>query len=340
MTDINPRAKRPRTSDSVAIENRTRDAKLWFEDGNIILTTKLTLFRVHRGVLLTNSSVFADMLSIPQPERDEDSFLGLPVVEMFDDDKDVTHFLHVLYDRGYYRGGSATTFEKISSLLRMSTKYRFTELRNEIISHLAIAYPATLEKYKTDTDPETQQSLFPLFAGQHFAVVTLARETDAIILLPAALWRSSCEEIGEILGGIVGPGGWWHRLSPDDILVCMRTKHYSMATHVLQDNHRIVGMFKHCENANSKTSANCIILACNGIIESSKCTVPSGGNQFGLYDTLVDWDPFLGLRPQFCNSCTKFVESFLHRKREKRWKLLPMLLELGEWEDIIQQACE
>ncbi|TDL22640.1 hypothetical protein BD410DRAFT_707994, partial [Rickenella mellea] len=137
--------------------------KLWFEDGNIILTTKLSVFRVHRGVLLTNSyvfldklltssSVFVDMLSIPQPENDEDSFLGLPVVEMFDDDKDVIHFLHVLHDREYYRGGLETTFEKISSLLRMSTKYQFAGLRREVISHLAMAYPATLEKYKTATE--------------------------------------------------------------------------------------------------------------------------------------------------------------------------------------------
>ncbi len=101
MTDNDSRAKRPRTYDSfVCIENRTRHAKLWFEDGNIILTTKLSVFRVHRSLLLTNSSVFADMLSIPQPENDEDYLLGLPVVEIFDEDKDVTHFLHALCDRG------------------------------------------------------------------------------------------------------------------------------------------------------------------------------------------------------------------------------------------------
>ncbi len=38
---------------------------LWFPDGNIILATDMYLFKVHRGILSLQSSVFRDMLELP-----------------------------------------------------------------------------------------------------------------------------------------------------------------------------------------------------------------------------------------------------------------------------------
>ncbi|TDL22642.1 hypothetical protein BD410DRAFT_704575, partial [Rickenella mellea] len=195
-------------------------ANLWFEDGNIILATSFSVFRVHRGVLSINSPVFADTFSLPQPDTIENTFEGASVVDMCDDDE-LAHLLHVIYDRRYYRGGSETSFDKISALLRMSTKYQVDDLRNEIISHLALAYPSTLEKYMEAVDPKTQLSLFPSFTGQHFAVAGLARETNANILLPAALWRSSCESMDDILNGIQDLSGSLHRLPETDMRLCV-----------------------------------------------------------------------------------------------------------------------
>jgi hypothetical protein len=44
---------------------------LWFDDGSIILQVETTQFRVHRTVLSTNSGIFRDMLSVPQPVGEE-----------------------------------------------------------------------------------------------------------------------------------------------------------------------------------------------------------------------------------------------------------------------------
>ncbi|TDL16713.1 hypothetical protein BD410DRAFT_698083, partial [Rickenella mellea] len=177
---------------------------LWFNDGNIILTTDTSVFRVHRGILGMHSSVFDDTFTLPQLCSDEVNpmFDGFPVVEICDADSDFTHLLHFFYDRRYYQRGTETTFDIISGLLRMSTKYQLDGLRAEIISHLALAYPSTLEKYLEAVDPNTHLPLFPPFQGQHFAIVALARETGASALLPAALWRSSCVPPDEIVNGI------------------------------------------------------------------------------------------------------------------------------------------
>lgn len=74
-----------------------RSETLWFEDGNLILEADATRFRVYRGVLVKHSSVFHDMLSIPQPS-DQDLFEGQPVVRLHDSSEDVTYFLSALYD--------------------------------------------------------------------------------------------------------------------------------------------------------------------------------------------------------------------------------------------------
>ena len=70
--------------------------ELWFEDGNIILETSDTRFRVYRGVLVKNSSVFRDILSIPQSPTEE-LFDGLPVVRVHDSSEDMTSLLCALY---------------------------------------------------------------------------------------------------------------------------------------------------------------------------------------------------------------------------------------------------
>lgn len=124
----------------------------------------------------------------------------------------------------YYQVGTETTFEKISGLLRLSTKYQMDDLRDEIISHLSLAYPTTYQKYSAAVDTKAQLALFPPFHGQHFAIVALARETDASILLPAALWRSMCMTSRNILHGAVDSSGKRHRLRQSDVLQCLVKK--------------------------------------------------------------------------------------------------------------------
>jgi hypothetical protein len=75
----------------------TRHPDLWFDDGSIVLSVQMTLFRVHRTTLSKHSTVFADMFSIPQP-LDQVTIEGCPVVNLPDSAADFAYLLKALYD--------------------------------------------------------------------------------------------------------------------------------------------------------------------------------------------------------------------------------------------------
>ncbi|KDQ17944.1 hypothetical protein BOTBODRAFT_544723 [Botryobasidium botryosum FD-172 SS1] len=54
------------TSNLVAKEAR-RDSRFYFADGNVVILVDDNLFKVHRGVLMQDSSIFTTILSLPPP---------------------------------------------------------------------------------------------------------------------------------------------------------------------------------------------------------------------------------------------------------------------------------
>lgn len=87
---------------AIPIASPTRSHSVWFEDGNIIIQAEGTIFKVYRGVLAAHSSVFKDMLSIPQPSSGRLSAMeGCAVVHVSDTAADITIVLEALYLRGY-----------------------------------------------------------------------------------------------------------------------------------------------------------------------------------------------------------------------------------------------
>ncbi|TDL16697.1 hypothetical protein BD410DRAFT_795097 [Rickenella mellea] len=321
-------------SDSVyiPITDRKRHPRLWFDDGNIILATNLSLFRVHRGLLSMNSPVFADMLSMPQPGRLEDTVEDLPVVEINDDDTDFTHLLCFFYDHRYYQGGTMTTFEKISGLLRTSTKYQMDDLRNEVISHLALAYPSTCEGYLKAVDPNAAVPLFPPFLGQHFAVVALARETGASVLLPAALWRSMCMTSKEILDGVVDSNGTRYMLSPADIRRCILKKSQVYKRLVRMEN-MFTAMLKPqtCVNRRNlkggKAIPACMEIAVSEVIIHFSNAAEETRDDHDMFQM----GAFEAWRPLLCDGCRNGADSLLAGWRTDWWSSFPSAFELPEW---------
>jgi BTB/POZ domain len=90
-------AKRKRTGSVSATNTAVQSKAVWIDDGNVILEAELTRFRVHRSMLSSQSTVFADMFSFPQPEN-EPTLEGCPIVHLSDPAKDVEYFLKALYD--------------------------------------------------------------------------------------------------------------------------------------------------------------------------------------------------------------------------------------------------
>lgn len=76
----------------------TRSKTLWFEDCGLIIRAGNTLFRVSRDALATQSSIFADMLTLPSPQDPAELMDGCPIVRLPDPVKDVEYFLKALFD--------------------------------------------------------------------------------------------------------------------------------------------------------------------------------------------------------------------------------------------------
>jgi hypothetical protein len=78
-----------------------RSSELWYADGTVILDNGSVQFRVYRGILAANSSVFNDMFSIPQPSGGDDLIEGCEVVQLHDSAVDLGHFLRAIHETGY-----------------------------------------------------------------------------------------------------------------------------------------------------------------------------------------------------------------------------------------------
>jgi hypothetical protein len=75
-----------------------RCEELWFEDGNIVLRAEHTIFRLYKGFLASHSSIFHDMLALPQPaDGSAETYENCEVVYMNDSAYEMTEFLKALY---------------------------------------------------------------------------------------------------------------------------------------------------------------------------------------------------------------------------------------------------
>ncbi|KAI0742404.1 hypothetical protein C8Q80DRAFT_905340 [Daedaleopsis nitida] len=76
-------------------QNSKRDDDFWFEDGNVVLVARDVGFRIYRGLLPTQSSVFADMFASSSPSNTE-LYDGCPIIHPSDPADDFRDFLRVL----------------------------------------------------------------------------------------------------------------------------------------------------------------------------------------------------------------------------------------------------
>ena len=76
--------------------SQDRHPQLWFHDGTVILATPETLFKVYKGILSSNSSVFRDLFSLPVANANaptSDTLDGVDVIQMPDHHEDLATFL-------------------------------------------------------------------------------------------------------------------------------------------------------------------------------------------------------------------------------------------------------
>jgi hypothetical protein len=80
-----------------------RSQDVWYDDGNVVIQTENIVFKVFRGILASNSPVFSDMFSVPQPPDSvsgPDEYDSCPLIQIYDTPEDTKHFLKAIHDAG------------------------------------------------------------------------------------------------------------------------------------------------------------------------------------------------------------------------------------------------
>ncbi|KAJ7205887.1 hypothetical protein C8J57DRAFT_1541516 [Mycena rebaudengoi] len=154
-------------------------AVLWFSDGDIVIQAATVAFGVYAKELAEYSSVFADMLSLPQPadglSNKNDMVEGIPAVRLFDSDEDVELFLRAISNNKFFPAPpSPTDLSLILEILRLGNKYDIHALLKRAIAHLEADYPPSLPEFLT-VPPQG-----------------LINHTDGPLLLPTIHYVISC----------------------------------------------------------------------------------------------------------------------------------------------------
>ncbi|KAF8590839.1 hypothetical protein K439DRAFT_1167305 [Ramaria rubella] len=158
----------------------TRSDAFYFEDGNLVVIVEEVAFRLHRGLLARHSPVFRDMSALPNSSTGlgDGFFDGCPVVRLQDRVTDVVELLRCLYDHFDMDGSDS---EKITSVLRLSTKYLMDNLRALALNSLAKRYPTTLTEWDRGDHGFSRDDCAD--------IIKVAYELDAHVLLPAAYYQ-------------------------------------------------------------------------------------------------------------------------------------------------------
>ncbi|KAJ6500867.1 hypothetical protein C8R45DRAFT_863706 [Mycena sanguinolenta] len=167
---------------------QTRVEELWFSDGSLVVQAGQSLFRVYCAILATRSSVFKDMFTFAQPSGAE-TIDGCPVVRLSDSAEDVTCFFRAIFDSSFFEPyPSKVSFDSVLSIARLSHKYSVDYLLRRALVHLSYEFPTTPSLFTEGS--QLRSTMYDQgTTAAYVAVVQLARQVNALWILPAAFYQ-------------------------------------------------------------------------------------------------------------------------------------------------------
>ncbi|KAF7984434.1 hypothetical protein HWV62_14506 [Athelia sp. TMB] len=300
---------------------------IWFEDGNVVLQAERTQFRVYRGMLARNSSVFRDMFSIPQPAPSEESADGCAVVCLPDAAQDVEIVLRALTEPGYLTARGSMPIERVAALLRLGQKYDFEALRTEALHRIYYEIPTTLEDFASrkrcsQIDTEVGYTFWP-------NLLKLAREHNLQSVLPLALYRCS--------GGInldsedpSDPFGKLRSLiSVEDQILLLSCFTRLMRLHKLLTRNWLQSVpnpFPACENARSCNDAHDFHLRDAVCLKLGLVALDDGDTYVSYLSILMSY--------RICQPCKEAIKAMHNAVRRDFWAQLPKIFGLPAWDEL------
>ncbi|TFK81982.1 hypothetical protein K466DRAFT_666796 [Polyporus arcularius HHB13444] len=216
--DSQPR-KRARTAsrDEDQCCDPREDEEFWLHDGTVVLLAGQTKFRVYLGVLTEHSSVFVEMMSLPQPVDFQGVQYSCPVIRLHDNPDDLRRVFRLLMPRKTSNLGcdSAPTFETVSAYIRIAHKYQMDALLSQWLEYLKKHFTHRFDDWISNKN-RVPDGFEPIHA---VGVVNLARLTGCNSILPTAL--AVCTTLGRnIITGFTRADGTREQLSMADLARC------------------------------------------------------------------------------------------------------------------------
>ncbi|PIL26498.1 hypothetical protein GSI_12256 [Ganoderma sinense ZZ0214-1] len=209
------------SSSSFLSSNLRRHPEIWYDDGNLVLVAGQTAFRIYRGLIAGQSTIFSDLFSSSSSSPDE-TFEGCPVIHLSDSPQDLVHFLRVLLpqSRTHYRTtreDHMRTFDELSAVVRLAHKYNVSQVLEQTLASLHDYGFVTSFAAYSRLPPNAALALDP---WHNIGIVNLARLADTPSLLPLAFYR--CAYLGsDVLNGCAREDGTIEHLSEADLRRCI-----------------------------------------------------------------------------------------------------------------------
>ncbi|CAK5268366.1 unnamed protein product, partial [Mycena citricolor] len=299
---------------------------LWFDDGTLILETEGTQFKVFRGILAANSTVFSDMLLVGRPSDNDEIEDGCPVVHVHDSALDLMHFLKALHHISYYDPQETKDFLLIAAILRLSTKYNVEFLRRRALAHISSLYPTKLSDWDQRKD-----NAMEVFNARPFAVFLLAKETGHQALLPACMYLcADSVDINDILDGLESIDGTHIELDWPDKRACIRGRQNLLLALRSEVFAFLTGSLAVITGCTAQARCDASKLRWLQSLEASL-----GNGCPGIFSIKFPWPSF---RKAVCETC--YAASYAHsnQKREEIWNNLPGYFDLPPWAELCKSS--
>ncbi|TFK88132.1 hypothetical protein K466DRAFT_521388 [Polyporus arcularius HHB13444] len=308
--------------DALAELGTRRDEEFWFDDGTIVLVARDVEFRVYSGILASESPVFKDLFSQPNPTRLV-SIHGLPdipcpVVTLTDHPDDLRHILRIVYMThagGRLYDAKSPSFDAISASIRLGHKYQMMELYDESVAYLKDHFTDDFDTWANQPD------WFPpgWKHAEAIGVVNLARLIGEPCLLPTALL--ACIELeDELVDGYTRSDGSQESLTLEDLKLCIAAK-----TRLREA--AVVALFRTLEPVVSAACKNA---------EKGGCRVALRTAIYNLHATVNVWiggcifQPYLDCvkdgKVNVCSRCSALLDARCIYERLHIWNRLPELV--------------
>ncbi|GBE89172.1 hypothetical protein SCP_1501800 [Sparassis crispa] len=313
------------------------DEEFWFTDGNVILVSGETSFRVHQGVVSRHSEVFRDLFSVPQPENEEKRF-GCPVICLSDSPIDLRYLLRVLYDgRKYYlkRREEQLELAEVAALVGLAQKYQIEDLREDGILRLKTCFTDKFDVWEdilNKSQASYSSTLMRFRPTDAIAAVDLAHRTDTLSMLPIALYLCCTLESSYLIRGVTRADGTVERLSPEDLERCLDARTYLLNRNISM-NQQIYGA----------TSPSCSDRSrCSIILERASAHRVMNSVGAKAHHVLRSTDEFaesLVRSFSLCRECLALIKSRDLIARRTVWNELPTFfgLTIPDWNRDIDQ---